>query len=99
MDEDAVREYQCDGSWLGYADENRTRAIQNRCHVGSSLCTGDMTLAPIVWDRNKGRFILDLEVEHTCRDYDALKKWLPARDSEHNSRWPENAARLHAEKH
>lgn len=27
MDEDAVREYQSDGSWFGYADENRTQQL------------------------------------------------------------------------
>ena len=27
MDEDAVREYQSDGSWFGYADENRTQKL------------------------------------------------------------------------
>lgn len=63
----------------------------------SLMCTGDMTFAPIVWDRNKGRFIPDFEVEHTCRDYDALKRWSLARDSAQPERWRENAARLHGE--
>ena len=27
MDEDAVREYQSDGSWFGYSDENRTQKL------------------------------------------------------------------------
>ncbi|KAB8072075.1 hypothetical protein BDV29DRAFT_158911 [Aspergillus leporis] len=65
----------------------------------SLMCSGDMTVAPIIWDYNKGRFIPDFEVHHTCRDYEALKEWTLARDSEHEERWRENAARLHAEGH
>ena len=61
------------------------------------MCTGDMTFAPVIWDANKGRFIPNFEVEHTCRDYDALREWSLARDSENKDRWPKNAARLHAE--
>ncbi|KAL8748536.1 MAG: hypothetical protein Q9184_007231 [Pyrenodesmia sp. 2 TL-2023] len=61
----------------------------------SLMCTGDMTFSPTVWDSNKGRFIPDFEVEHTCRDYDALKRWSLARDSADKDRWKANAARLH----
>ncbi|KAI4170497.1 MAG: hypothetical protein LQ346_008849 [Caloplaca aetnensis] len=60
----------------------------------SLMCTGDMTFSPTVWDSNKGRFIPDFEVEHTCRDYDALKKWSLAREAD-KDRWRANAARLH----
>lgn len=60
------------------------------------MCAGDMTMAPIIWDSNKGRFIPDFEVYHTCREYDTLKEWTLLRDSEHEERWRNSAARLHA---
>jgi Domain of unknown function (DUF3328). len=63
------------------------------------MCHGDMTFSPIIWSDNGGRIIPDFEVVHTCRNYDALKKWANDRDSADPKRWPKNAARLQAEGH
>jgi hypothetical protein len=61
------------------------------------MCSGDMTLSPIIWSEEKGRIMPDFEVDHTCRDYDALKEWANARDAANPNRYPQNAERLHAE--
>jgi len=61
------------------------------------MCSGDMTLSPIIWSKEKGRIIPDFEVDHTCRDYGVLKEWADARDSADPEKYPQNAERLHAE--
>ncbi|KAJ5113792.1 hypothetical protein N7456_002326 [Penicillium angulare] len=90
--------------WDYYPHNNRSILKPHLDHCIDSIrqsimCTGDMTMAPIIWDFNKGRFIPDFEVHHTCRDYDALKEWTLLRDSEHEERWRDSAARLHAMGH
>jgi hypothetical protein len=49
-----------------------------------------------MWSHEKGRVIPNFEVDHTCRDYNALKQWADSRDSADPERYPENAKRLHA---
>ncbi|PYH90867.1 hypothetical protein BO71DRAFT_486736 [Aspergillus ellipticus CBS 707.79] len=65
----------------------------------SLSCAGDMTAMPLIWDDNGNRFTPGFAVEHTCRDYEALRVWANRRDSSTESRWPENAARIHSQGH
>ncbi|GAM87534.1 hypothetical protein ANO11243_055600 [Dothideomycetidae sp. 11243] len=62
----------------------------------SLMCEADMTLAPMVWSNEKERMIPDFEIEHTCRDYDALKEWAKDRDSYDADTRLQNAARMNA---
>jgi len=60
----------------------------------SLMCSGDMTLVPIRWDDNRGWIMPIFEVDHTCRDYEALREWSLARDAADPRRYPKNAERL-----
>ena len=60
------------------------------------MCTGDMTVLPIYWSDEMSRITPDFQIEHTCRDYEALKKWAYERDSSDPNRYMRNAERLKA---
>jgi hypothetical protein len=60
------------------------------------MCHGDMTPAPVIWSERRNGVLPIFDTEHTCRDYDALKKWVVDRDAVNENIALENAARLKA---
>ncbi len=60
----------------------------------SLMCNGDMTFIPIKWSENRGWIKPEFETVHTCRDYDALRKWSINRDAANPERYLKNAERL-----
>ncbi|THC87174.1 hypothetical protein EYZ11_013378 [Aspergillus tanneri] len=55
-----------------------------------------MTFIPIKWSENRNWIMPIFETVHSCRDYDALKKWSSDRDAADPNLLYKNAARLHA---
>jgi len=56
------------------------------------MCTGDMTYIKEYWIDKRKRMMANFDNEHTCRDFNALKKWQRARGAEEG--WRESADRL-----
>ncbi|KAL6903859.1 hypothetical protein GGI43DRAFT_381569 [Trichoderma evansii] len=46
----------------------------------SIMCNIDLTPLPIYWDERQNRPMADMEVEHTCRDFQAVKNWVTQRN-------------------
>ncbi|PKK41771.1 hypothetical protein CI102_12570, partial [Trichoderma harzianum] len=60
----------------------------------SLMCTGDMTLIPIRWSKNRNWINPSFDTDHTCRNYEALRDWSLPRDAADENKWPANADRL-----
>jgi hypothetical protein len=55
-----------------------------------------MTLIPETYTElnPRGRLEPIFQVQHTCRDFDAIRKWAKTRDAVDEEVWRENAKRL-----
>ncbi|KAI1764013.1 hypothetical protein GGR53DRAFT_495235 [Hypoxylon sp. FL1150] len=40
------------------------------------MCTADVGIVPFVWGGKSGRLTADMDREHTCRDYEAVRKFV-----------------------
>jgi hypothetical protein len=58
------------------------------------MCAGDMTVEPIKYAEDGNKVLPVWPTVHTCRDFDAIRKWTLERDAAHPERMYENAARL-----
>lgn len=58
------------------------------------MCTGDMTLMPWVWSKNRIGAMPLFETAHTCRNYGALRDWSIERDADDEVRKYQNAQRF-----
>lgn len=50
------------------------------------MCYGDMTPIALEWSLNRGYWMPNFEMAHTCRDFDSLKAWAKTRDANHDDR-------------
>lgn len=62
------------------------------------MCAGDMTMIPFEWSENRGWIMPIFDTDHTCRDYRELRRWSIERDAADPERYPQNAARINAER-
>ena len=57
------------------------------------MCTGDMTLIPVVWSANRNWIMPAFKTTHTCRNFEALSTWAKNRDAEDPKKFVETSER------
>lgn len=60
------------------------------------MCTSDMTMIGQSWSKEDRRILANFNNVHTCRDFDALRRWSDGRNAEDETIWPSVADRLKA---